>query len=99
MITKKEILKLLKHNKDFLKEKYHCAEIGLFGSFARNEQTENSDIDIIVEYETGTPDLYNVESELKIFLKEQFKREVDICAKKWIKPLYRELILKDAIYA
>jgi uncharacterized protein len=99
MTNKKEILLFLKRNKKFLKENYHCNEIGLFGSFARNEQTAESDIDFLVEFDPDTPDLYNVEIELKNFLKKQFNREVDICAKKWIKPIYMNLVMKDAIYA
>ena len=99
MTSKKEILLFLKLNKNCLKEKYHCNEIGLFGSFARNEQTDESDIDFLVEFDPGAPDLYNVEIELKSFLKKQFNRKIDICAKKWIKPIYKNLVMKDAIYA
>jgi hypothetical protein len=71
----------------------------LFGSFARNEQSEKSDIDILVQFEKDAPDLYNLELELKEFLKKQFNREVDVCSKKWIKPIFKPLILKEAIYA
>lgn len=39
---------------------------GLFGSFARNEQTEESDIDILVRFRDDAPDLYSLEMELKI---------------------------------
>lgn len=35
----------------YLREKYHIKNIGIFGSVARNEETENSDIDILVEIE------------------------------------------------
>jgi predicted nucleotidyltransferase len=94
-----EILQFLKENKPFLLNKFHCTEIGLFGSFARNEQSENSDIDILVQFEKDAPDLYNLELELKEFLKKQFNREVDVCSKKWIKPLFKQMILKEAIYA
>jgi uncharacterized protein len=99
MTTANEILMFLKENKMLFKERYHCTEIGIFGSFARNEQTDKSDIDIIVEYEPGTPDLYVVELELKRFLKSKFNREIDICSKKWIKPLFRNHIINSALYA
>ena len=99
MITKEEIIYYLRHNKAYLQKTFHCQEIGLFGSFARNEQTEQSDVDILVEFEVDTPDLYNVELQLKEHLKRQFNRKVDICSKKWIKPIFKPLVLKEAIYA
>jgi len=99
MLSTEEILLFLKTNKSYLLKRFHCSEIGLFGSFARNEQSEKSDIDILVQFETDAPDLYNIELELKEFLKQQFNREIDICSKKWIKPIFKPLVLKDAIYA
>lgn len=89
----------LTENKKLLKTHFFCAEIGLFGSYARNEQTNESDIDILVVFEPGTPNLFDVEQELKEYLKKQFNREVDICSKNWIRPVFKPLVLKDAIYA
>ena len=99
MLSSNEIIQFLTENKSYLRKQFHCSEIGLFGSFARNEQTDQSDIDILVVFETGTPNLYNVELELKEYLQTCFNREVDICSKKWIKPIFRPLVLKEAIYA
>ena len=73
-------------------------KIGLFGSFARDEQNEKSDIDLIVLYESNTPDLYNNEYELKKVIQNKFNRKVDICSEKWIKPVFKPLILDEAIY-
>ena len=94
-----EIIQFLKKNKSHLREHFHCSEIGLFGSFARNEQTDQSDIDILVVFESGTPNLYQVELELKEYLKTCFNKEIDICSKKWIKPIFKSMVLKEAIYA
>jgi predicted nucleotidyltransferase len=99
MLASGEILTFLRKNKETLKEKFFVTEIGLFGSFARNEQNENSDIDFLVVFETNTPDLYSVEKKLKEYLKNHFNREVDICAKKWINPVFKPLILKETVYA
>jgi uncharacterized protein len=99
MLTAIEIIEFLKDNKSILKERFHCSEIELFGSFARNEQTIKSDIDILVVFEPGTRNLYQVELELKNFLAQEFNRSVDICAKKWINPIFKPLIQKEAIYA
>jgi len=99
MLSSKEIIQSLIENKAYLREHFYCAEIGLFGSFARNEQTDKSDIDILVVFEPGTPNLYNIELELKEYLKKCFNREIDICSKKWIRPIFKPLVLKEAIYA
>ena len=99
MLTSNEIISLLRENKSYLRNHFYCTEIGLFGSFARNEQTDKSDIDILVVFEPGIPNLYYVELELKRYLKKCFKREVDICSKKWIRPIFKPLVLKEAIYA
>jgi len=99
MLSSTEIINFLRENKQYLKSRFHCTEIGLFGSFARNEQTEESDIDLLVVFAPNTPKLYELELELKEYLKAQFGREVDICAKKWINPIFKNLVLKDAVYA
>jgi predicted nucleotidyltransferase len=99
MLSSTEIIQFLKSNKSLLKNKYHCSEIGLFGSFARNEQTEKSDIDILVEFEKDTQNLYDIELQLKIYLKQKFDREIDICSKKWIKPIFKSLVLSETVYA
>lgn len=99
MLSPNEIIQFLKMNKSYLQEHFHCSEIGLFGSYARNEQTEQSDIDILVAFEPETANLYEVEQELKEYLEKSFHRKVDICSKKWIKPIFKPMVLKEAIYA
>ncbi len=53
-MTKDEILKSLSDVKPYLQEKYGVQKIGLFGSYARNEATAQSDIDIYVELKENT---------------------------------------------
>jgi len=99
MLTSNEIIHFLKENKSYIRTHFSCTEIGLFGSYVRNEQTNESDIDILVVFEPGTPNLYDVELELKEYLKKCFNREIDICSKKWIRPIFKTIVLKEAIYA
>jgi uncharacterized protein len=99
MLTTNEIVSFLRENKSLLRKKFHCMEIGLFGSFARNEQTEESDIDFLVVFEPDIPDLLTVEIDLKNFLEMKFHRSADICTKKWINPIFKHLVLDEAIYA
>ena len=99
MLTSNDIISFLVENKSYLRNHFNCVEIGLFGSYARNEQTNESDIDILVVFKPGTPNLYDIELELKEYLKSHFKRDIDICSKNWIKPIFKPLVLKEAIYA
>ena len=99
MLSSNDILYFLRHNKPYICDKFYCSQIGLFGSFARNEQTEDSDIDILVRFRDDAPDLYSLEMALKEYLKKQFKKEINICSEKWIRPVFKPLVLKDAIYA
>jgi uncharacterized protein len=98
MLQQNDIISYLKNNKDFFYKQFNVVKIGIFGSFSRNEQTENSDIDIIIEMPRGTDDIFEKKQELKELLKNYFHREIDICRERTIKPLFREMILKDAIY-
>jgi uncharacterized protein len=98
MIQQNEIITYLKNNKDYFYTQFNIVKIGIFGSFARNEQTENSDIDIIIEMPRGTNDIFEKKQQLRELLKNNFHREIDICRERAIKPLFREMILKDTIY-
>ena len=49
MLTKQEIFKTILDNKEAIK-KFGVTKIGLFGSYVRNEQTDESDIDILIDY-------------------------------------------------
>jgi len=98
MIEQSHILNYLTVNKQDLSQKYRLKKLGIFGSYARGEQTPASDLDLLVEFEENTPDLYDK----KIFLREEiqsvFHIHVDICCEKYIKPVFRQQILSDAIY-
>jgi predicted nucleotidyltransferase len=98
MNTKKEILDFLSENKNELLSKYHLSNIGLFGSFARDEATKNSDIDIIFDFKENISDIYTVKTALKKYLSETFNRSVDLAREKYLKPYAKKQILQDAIY-
>jgi predicted nucleotidyltransferase len=94
-----KILKYLKFNKERYKTEFHIVKIGIFGSFARNEQNENSDIDIIIEFEDNTSNLFSIKQKLKEEIRDQFNRSVDICREKYIKPIFKNQILSEVKYA
>ncbi|MFZ5808068.1 MAG: nucleotidyltransferase family protein [Chloroflexota bacterium] len=51
MVTKDQILALLKQNQAYLSTEYGVKRIGVFGSYARGRPTDESDVDIVVEFE------------------------------------------------
>jgi len=81
------------------REKFHITRIGIFGSYARDEQNKNSDIDFLVEFEDNTQNLYDLKIQIKEFFKNSLGLEVDICREKYIKPRIRKSILSETIYA
>ncbi|HRD79595.1 MAG TPA: nucleotidyltransferase domain-containing protein [Saprospiraceae bacterium] len=92
MTERDKILSFLEQRKSELFSEYQLIRIGLFGSFARNEATEDSDIDLLVEFEPDTENLSEKKSRIKSL------REVDICREKYIKPYFKSQILESAIY-
>ncbi|MDD5371953.1 MAG: nucleotidyltransferase family protein [Sulfurimonas sp.] len=98
MNTQYEIMNFLQNNRNLLLEKYHVTKIGLFGSFARNEQKENSDVDLLIELEDGVQNIYDLKDSLRQFLSSSFNRSVDIAREKYLKPYAKEQILKDTLY-
>lgn len=99
MIDSSKILFYLTSNKKRLEKEYHLIKIGIFGSIARGEQNEKSDIDLIVEFENNTPDLFSIKQRLKNEIQSQFNLPVDICREKYIKPIFRQQILAETKYA
>jgi uncharacterized protein len=99
MIDSNQILYYLSSNKHRFEKEYHLVKIGIFGSIARGEQNENSDIDLIVEFKDNTPDLYTIKQQLKNEIQSRFNLPVDICREKYIKSIFKNQILTDVKYA
>jgi len=99
MTNKDQILSFISQNKKLLLDKFHITRIGLFGSYARGEQKDTSDIDLLVEFEENTQDLYDLKLQLKEFFRDKFGIEIDICREKYLKPRVKKTILKETVYA
>ena len=69
MLKQNDILAFLSTQLPELQAEYNISKIGLFGSFARNEQDENSDIDIVLEFHPGTENIYEKKTSLKKIFK------------------------------
>ena len=89
-MTKENILEILKQHKEFLHEEFSVSKIGLFGSYAKEKQTPQSDIDFYVEFEKKSFD--NLAG-LWVFLEELFHRKIDIA----YKPRYKRSAIIEQI--
>jgi len=98
MDTKKDILDFLKQNRQYLSNNYHIDKIALFGSFVKNMQNDNSDVDILIDIKDGTEDIHELKISLNKYLSDAFGRKVDLAREKYLKPYAKKYILKDAIY-
>ncbi len=96
MNNKDEILHKLRELKPILESDYNITEIGLFGSYVRNEQKAESDIDILVNYKPDTS-LFTLGG-LQYFLSEIFNKKVDIVMKNSLKKRTGKHILSEVVY-
>ena len=86
-LPKEKIIKILKENK--------IKRAGIFGSYARGEQTKNSDIDILVEFNKNVS-LFDIVG-IKLELEDNLGRKVDLVEYKIIKPRMKEQILNEEV--
>src|SRR5690554_6160349 len=92
-----DIITFFKNNKHEFK-KYGVNRIGLFGSYAKNQEDENSDIDILVEFKEGNKTFDNY-MDLKFYLEDRFNKKVDLVIDGNIKEDLKKEILGSARYA
>jgi uncharacterized protein len=92
---REEILAILEQNCEAIRA-YGVRRLGLFGSYARDEATEVSDLDFVVEFETKSFDSY---MNLKEFLEGLFGCRVDLVLTDAIKPRLRATVLEEAVHA
>jgi uncharacterized protein len=93
-MDKQKILQTLKTLRPEL-GRYKVIEISLFGSFVRGEQTETSDIDILVEFNQSATFFDLVR--LGFFLEEQLGRKVDVIPTESLRTEIREAVLKESV--
>ena len=87
--------KVLLASKEELNRKYGVTEISIFGSYVRNEQSDNSDIDILVDFNKPIDLLTFVN--LQNYLSDLLKIKVDLVMKKALKPKIGQRILQEVI--
>ena len=92
MLSQEDILHQLKELKPKLYHDYSVKSIGLFGSFSRNMNSDDSDIDLVAELERPIGWKFLT---LEIYLESIFKRKVDLVTKKALKSQLKDQILNQ----
>jgi len=90
-ITRQDIMDMLKVHTDIL-QKYGVKRIGLFGSFAREEQKKNSDIDFLVEFEKPVFENF---MDLAFYLEDLFGRKVELITNGSLSPYIQPYVDKE----
>jgi predicted nucleotidyltransferase len=93
-MNRQDVLTLLKNNKSFLQQRFNIQSIALAGSFARDEATSQSDIDIIVNMPSSFQNFFD----LKYFLEEKLGRTVDLGLEKNLRAFIKKQMQDEMIY-
>jgi len=97
-MNQQSILNELRAQLPMLQEKYFVTKMAIFGSFARNEATDHSDIDILVQLTPPVNEYMQTKEALRNYLIQLFNRKVDLANPRSLKPHIRERILQQAVY-
>lgn len=94
--TKSNLISLIKNQRDQI-QNFGVKRLGVFGSFVREEQTPNSDVDLLVEFEPGKKTFKNF-IRLCFYLEELFEREVELVTPESLSPYIGPHILQEVEY-
>ncbi|HNQ55625.1 MAG TPA: nucleotidyltransferase family protein [Methanothrix sp.] len=89
-------IEILRDHEQEIKRRFAVRRIGLFGSFVRGEETKESDIDILVEFEDPT---FRNFMNLAFYLEDIFSRRVDLLTPEGISHRIRPYVEKEVVWA
>ena len=94
-LNREDVLELLRQHKPIMKERFGVSEISLYGSFARDEGTEKSDIDVVVKF--GVKPTFRSYFGAQIYLEDVFGRSVDLARMHELRKEIRPNVERDLI--
>jgi len=95
-MKKEYLLKILKELSREVKEKYRAKIKGIFGSYAKGEERENSDLDVLVEFASDADLIHFVG--LSLFLEEKLGIKVDVVPYDTVREEIKERVFGEVIY-
>ncbi|MBI5485537.1 MAG: nucleotidyltransferase family protein [Deltaproteobacteria bacterium] len=91
-----EAIAILQAHKDEIITRFHVKHLALFGSTARNEARDESDVDVLVDFDG--PATFNGYFDLQFYLEELFHLKVDLVCKNSVRPRIKPYIDREALY-
>ncbi|HEY9205439.1 MAG TPA: nucleotidyltransferase family protein [Candidatus Methanoperedens sp.] len=92
-----DVLAIIKKNKTSLKERFGVKKIGVFGSTVRGEAKMESDVDVLVEFESAKKNFDNF-MELSFFLEDIFGKKVDLITTSGLDKYIRPYVEKEVVW-
>ena len=94
-LDKDQIIAILRKNKNVLEQQFGVTKIALFGSYARGEATETSDIDLLIESKDNS---FDNRCNLKDYLESHLKKPVDLGYFDTLRTFIKQMIEKEILY-
>ncbi len=94
-MNRDEVLDALRQHKQVLRERFDVTGLALYGSFARNQATADSDVDIIVRF--GGPATSKSYFGTLFYIEDLLERRVDLVTDKALRPELRQSVEQDAL--
>lgn len=98
-VDQKFILDILRANRERLRDEFGIERIGLYGSFARNEQTEKSDVDLLFDLKNEFRLSWTERQRLYQILRRKLHRKLDLVEGRYMNPIIRHYAIKEILYA
>lgn len=95
-MNKKLIINKLKEEINFLSSNYSVKSIGLYGSYVRNENSKNSDIDLLIDF-SNMPDIFQF-VELSNYLSKKLNRKIDLVTVDSVRPEIKTQVFNEAVF-
>lgn len=89
------VLNVLKSHKNEIKSKYNVKKIGIFGSYAKGLQNEESDVDVLVEFQKPSFDNF---MELSFYLEDLFHKKVDLLTPNSLSPFMKTSVENEVVW-
>lgn len=95
-MDREEVVAALRKHKPELAERFGVEKLALFGSFARNKASGDSDVDILVGF--NEPATSGAFFGVQFYIEDVLHRSVDLVTTKALRPELRSQVERDAIY-
>jgi len=89
------VFNVLKSHKNEIKAKYNVKKIGIFGSYAKGQQNEESDVDILVEFQKPSFDHF---MKVSFYLEDLFDKKVDLLTPNSLSPFMKTSVEKEVVW-